>query len=57
MKTKILTLITIAIMSTTVSAQNYGIEGPTLTPNSLGLVYEGAIEKNVDGQVNIHRVN
>lgn len=35
----------------------YGDEGPTLTPNKLGLVYENAIEKNEPGKVNIHRVN
>ncbi|MCI2109271.1 MAG: alpha/beta hydrolase [Bacteroidales bacterium] len=57
MKKKILILIISVMIGTTISAQNYGIEGPTLTPNALGLVYEGAIEKNMDGQVNIHRVN
>lgn len=39
-----------------VNAQTYGDEGPTLTPNSLGLVYENAIDKNVPGEVNVHRV-
>ncbi len=38
-------------------AQNVGDEGPTLTPNRLGLVYENAISENVAGRVNIHRVN
>ncbi|MBQ9173738.1 MAG: alpha/beta hydrolase [Bacteroidales bacterium] len=38
-------------------AQNYGDEGPTLTPNAFGLVYEDAIGENVPGKVNIHRVN
>lgn len=40
-----------------IQAQNYGEEGPSLMPNQLGLVYEGGIEKNEDGKVNIHRVN
>lgn len=47
-------------MATTLTnthAQHYGEEGPTLTPNNLGLVYENAIEKNEDGKVNIHKVN
>lgn len=39
------------------AAQQYGDEGPTLTPNSLGLVYENAIERNEAGKVNIHRVD
>lgn len=43
-------------MATIANAQNYGDEGPTLTPNKLGLVYENAIEKNEPGKVNIHRV-
>ena len=38
-------------------AQTYGDEGPTLTPNAFGLVYEDAISENVPGQVNLHRVN
>ena len=37
-------------------AQTYGDEGPTLTPNAFGLVYENAISENVPGQVNLHRV-
>lgn len=44
-------------MTPNVYAQAYGDEGPTLTPNRLGLVYENAIEKNENGKVNIHRVN
>lgn len=43
-------------MAANINAHTYGDEGPTLTPNALGLVYEGAIEKNVPGKVNIHRV-
>lgn len=43
--------------TTNIKAQAYGDEGPTLTPNRLGLVYEGAIEKNERGKVNIQRVN
>ena len=53
-------LIALAIMATTLTntyAQRYGDEGPTITPNRLGLVYEAAIEKNEDGKVNIHKVN
>ncbi len=46
-----------AMMNANVSAQTYGDEGPTLTPNQLGLVYENAIEKNEKGKVNIQRVN
>ncbi len=38
-------------------SQNVGDEGPTLTPNRIGLVYEDAISENVAGRVNIHRVN
>lgn len=48
-------LITFAIM--TAHAQTYGDEGPTLMPNVFGLVYEGAINENLPGKVNIHRVN
>ena len=44
-------------MTTNIYAQHYGEEGPTLTPNNLGLVYENAIEKYEDGKVNIHKVN
>ena len=44
-------------MTTNIYAQHYGEEGPTLTLNNLGLVYENAIEKNEDGKVNIHKVN
>lgn len=40
-----------------IQAQTYGDEGPTLTPNKLGLVYEQAIERNEPSKVNIHRVN
>ena len=40
----------------TVQAQTYGDEGPTLTPNTMGLVYEGAINENIPGKVNVHRV-
>lgn len=43
-------------MAANINAQTYGDEGPTLTPNKLGLVYENAIEKNEPGKVNIHRV-
>lgn len=38
------------------NAQTYGDEGPTLTPNAFGLVYEDAISENMPGEVNIHRV-
>ena len=37
--------------------KTYGDEGPTLTPNAFGLVYEDAISENVPGKVNLHRVN
>lgn len=59
MRTKAIITLVLAVMTTTTSmqAQTYGDEGPTLTPNALGLVYEGAIEKNERGKVNIHRVN
>lgn len=43
-------------MAQNINAQTYGDEGPTLTPNKLGLVYENAIEKNEPGKVNIQRV-
>ena len=56
MKKLIVTLLTILpIMST--FAQTYGDEGPTLTPNAFGLVYENAINENIAGKVNLHRVN
>ena len=56
MKKLIITLLTILpIMST--FAQTYGDEGPTLTPNAFGLVYENAINENIAGKVNLHRVN
>ena len=45
------------MMSTKTFAQSYGEEGPTLSRNALGLVYEGAIEKNVPGKVNIQKVS
>lgn len=44
-------------MVMTANARQYGEEGPTLVPNALGLVYENAIDRNVVGKVNIHRVN
>lgn len=37
-------------------AQQVGDEGPVLTPNKFGLVYEHAIDDNIDGRVNIRRV-
>lgn len=40
-----------------ISAQLYGQDGPTLVPNALGLVYEDAIDSNVDGKVNVYKVN
>jgi fermentation-respiration switch protein FrsA (DUF1100 family) len=59
MKMKIKTILSVIMLMVSMNsnAQNYGIEGPTLTPNSFGLVYEGAINKNEEGKVNIHRVN
>lgn len=39
----------------TAQAQTYGDEGPTLTPNTMGLVYEDAITENLPDKVNIHR--
>lgn len=43
-------------MTANVNAQTVGDEGPTLHPNRLGLVYEGAIEANEPGRVNLERV-
>ena len=43
--------------ATAVKSQTYGDEGPTLTPNTMGLIYEDAINENVPGQVNIRRVS
>lgn len=53
---KIITLLfaTLSIMS---YAQTYGDEGPTLTPNAFGLVYEDAIGENIPGRVNLQRVS
>lgn len=56
MKKTILTISMIMATTFVSNAQTYGDEGPTLTPNSLGLVYENAISENVDGAVNIRRV-
>ena len=47
-------MISLGIMA---KAQTYGDEGPTLTPNAFGLVYEDAISENVPGKVNMHRVS
>ena len=56
MKRFFLTLIiTFAMM--TAKSQTYGDEGPTLTPNAFGLVYENAISKNENGKINLQRVN
>ena len=52
---KIVTLFFIAL-GFMAKAQTYGNEGPTLTPNAFGLVYEDAISENMPGEVNIHRV-
>lgn len=52
---KIVTLFFIAL-GFMAKAQAYGNEGPTLTPNAFGLVYEDAISENMPGEVNIHRV-
>lgn len=46
-----------AMMSAAGQAQAYGEEGPTLVRNSLGLVYEQAIERNVPGKVKIQKVS
>ena len=46
----------LAMSIVSMKAQNYGDEGPTLLPNAFGLVYENAINENVAGQVNLHRV-
>lgn len=54
---KMMALAAVVLISVTLHAQSYGIEGPTLHPNKLGLVYENAIEKNEPGKVNLHRVN
>ena len=54
---KNLLLASMVLMSTAIaSAQPYGNEGPTLTPNAFGLVYENAISENISGCVNILRV-
>ena len=55
MMKKIVTLFFIAL-GFMAKAQTYGDEGPTLTPNAFGLVYEDAISENMPGEVNIHRV-
>jgi len=57
MKKHSLILILLIMTAIATTAQNYGDEGPTLTPNKFGLVYEDAISKNEAGKVNIHRVN
>lgn len=57
MKVILTVLIMVGMMNVNANAQAYGDEGPTLTPNHLGLVYEHAIGKNEKGKVNIHKVN
>lgn len=57
MKKIVITLLVFTMMNTKAFAQSYGEEGPTLSRNALGLVYEGAIEKNVPGKVNIQKVS
>ncbi len=57
MKKHLLTLTLLIMTATAAKAQTYGDEGPTLTPNTMGLVYEDAINENLPGKVNIHRVN
>ena len=58
MNMKEITLLFLLIVAMTAAkAQTYGDEGPTLTPNALGLVYENAITENIAGKVNLHRVN
>lgn len=54
---KFLTTLILIAMAITINAQSQSDEGPTLTPNALGLVYENAINKNEKGKVNIHRVS
>lgn len=57
MKKFFIFIMALLTMSSAIHAQKYGEEGPTLTPNKLGLVYENAIEENKQGVVNIHRVS
>ena len=57
MKKHLLTLTLLIMTATAATAQTYGDEGPTLTPNRMGLIYEDAINENVPGQVNIRRVS
>ena len=58
MNMKEITLLFLLIVAMTAAkAQTYGDEGPTLTPNAFGLVYENAINENIVGKVNLHRVN
>ncbi len=54
MKKFFIFIMALMTMSSAIHAQKYGEEGPTLTPNKLGLVYENAIEENKRGEVNIH---
>lgn len=56
MKKHLLILSLMIMTATTMKAQSYGDEGPTLTPNVYGLVYEDAISENLPGKVNLHRV-
>ena len=45
------------VAAVSVMAQTADDNGPVLTPNRFGLVYEDAISENVAGRVNIQRVN
>ena len=54
---KIITLLFALLSIMSYAQKTYGDEGPTLTPNAFGLVYEDAISENVPGKVNLHRVN
>lgn len=56
MKALLASLLMATASLNTLQAQAFGDEGPSLKPNRLGLVYEQAIERNVPGQVNVHRV-
>ncbi|MCR5140805.1 MAG: alpha/beta hydrolase [Bacteroidaceae bacterium] len=54
---RLISVLCSVVAAVSVMSQNVGDEGPTLTPNRIGLVYEDAISENVAGRVNIHRVN
>lgn len=56
-KKRLISVLCSVVAAVSVMAQTADDNGPVLTPNRFGLVYEDAISENVAGRVNIQRVN